>query len=89
MGGGSSKKTRDSVRPANVIEPFKIVIRRCTGLAKTDSNGLTDCYVVGRFFDMKTEKYLKQSFQSSTREKTLDPEFNEVCTFIRTMSFDV
>lgn len=63
----------------NVIPAFKIVLRRCTGLAKTDSNGLTDCYIVGKFWDMRANKYLKQpQFKSSCREKTLEPVFDEV-----------
>ena len=81
MGGGTSKNTAESVEAKNVVESFKIVLRRCTGLAKTDSNGLTDCYIVGRFYDQKKEKFLKQTFKSSVKEKTLDPEFNEVRSY--------
>jgi len=82
MGGGSSKPaTSRGVQPnAQAVPPFKIVLRNCTGLAKTDSNGLTDCYIVGRFYDLKTEKFLPKTFKSTVREKTLEPEFDEVRT---------
>ena len=35
---------------------MQIIIRRATDLKKTDVRGLTDAYVIGRFFDVKTEK---------------------------------
>jgi hypothetical protein len=80
MGGGSSKTTADSLQNKETkVPPFKIVLRRCTDLAKADSNGGASCYIVGRFFDMKANKFLKQEFKSGVREKTAaDPEFTEV-----------
>lgn len=84
MGGGSSKNTAESVQSKNVIPPFKIVLRRCIDLAKTDSNGLTDCYIVGRFFNMRTDKYLNMTFKTSVKEKTLNPVFDEVHSYIHT-----
>ena len=89
MGGGSSKTAHDLVNKEMAVKPFKIVIRNCKDLAKTDSNGLTDCYVVGRFWDQRADKYLKKpTFKSSVRKETLNPEFNEVsaCSLLVTRS---